>query len=76
MFIGSRDSVPRNCLEQRPGRLRLEKRRKVVAQRLRIVEREGLGIGLDEEVERIDHLHVGDEIDRELRIPWSVSGKT
>ena len=61
--------------EQRPRRLRRKKRRKVLAQRLGEFEREGLRIGLDEEVERIDHLHVGDEIDRELKFLWCVPGR-
>ena len=59
-------------LQQRPGRLRRHERREVLAQRLREFERERLGIGFDEEVERIDHLHVGDEVDRELEFLGAV----
>ena len=54
--------------EQRPRRLRIEKSGEVGAQRLRIFERKDVGIGLDEEVERIDHLHVGDEVDSDREL--------
>ena len=33
-----------------------------------VTERKGLSLGLEEEVERIDHRHVGDEIDRDLEL--------
>jgi hypothetical protein len=51
-------------LELLAGQFRLEAGRKLGTQFGRIDEWKRLGARLDEEVERIDHLHVGDEIDR------------
>jgi hypothetical protein len=52
MFIGS------------PGRFLGQIRRQLLIEFARIGEREILGRGVDEEVERIDHRHVGEEIHR------------
>ena len=55
---------PRDEIRNKPAhRLRREVSGKVCAQVVRIGEREFLGIGLDKEIERIDHRHVGGEID-------------
>ena len=49
--------------KQRPRRLGLEIGGKFVAQVVRIGEGKVLGVGFDEEIERIDHRHLGDEVD-------------
>ena len=41
----------------------VDKGRKVLVQFGRKFERPGFGVRFDEEIERIDHLHVGDQID-------------
>ncbi len=46
-----------------PGLLDLEVGGELVAQVLVVGERPGLGVVLDEEVERVDHRHVGGEVD-------------
>ena len=43
----------------------LEVRRQVARQLLVVAEREVLGVGLEKEVERVDHRHVGDQSDRD-----------
>ncbi len=50
-------------LEQRTRRLGLAKRRDLLGERGVVTKGKGLGVGLEEEVERIDHRQVGDEID-------------
>ena len=62
---GSREIAGEECLEPRPGRLGNEIGRELLAQLGRIGERKRLGAGLDEEIERIDHLHIGEQIDRD-----------
>ena len=55
---------PNKFQKQRAGRFRLDEGREILMQHLRReFERPLLGIGLDEKVERIDDLHVGEEID-------------
>jgi hypothetical protein len=46
----------------------------VVGQTGRIAERVSLRVILDEEVERVDHLHVGDQSDRDVQL-GSLAGK-
>jgi hypothetical protein len=46
------------------------------AQIVGVGERQRLGVGLDEEVERIDHRHLGGEIDRDARTRRVRSGNT
>ena len=53
-------------LEQRTWRLELAERRDLLGERGIVAEGKGLGFGLEEEVERVDHRHVGDEIDGDL----------
>ncbi len=50
-------------LQQRPGRFGADIGRNVLGERLRISKGEGLGVFLDEEVERIIDRHFGDQID-------------
>ncbi len=50
--------------QQRPCRFEREIGRKVVAQFNVVAERKFVGVGLDEKIERIDHLHRGEEIHR------------
>ena len=52
--------------EQRSRRLHLAKGRDLLGQRGIVGEGPLLGLGLEEEVERIDHRHVGDEVDHDL----------
>ena len=52
--------------QQRTRRLGIEKRRKLLGELRGIGERESLRERLYEEVERIDHRHVGDQIDGDL----------
>ena len=68
-FAGIERDRAQEILEPRPDRLKLEIGRKLVAQIRRIGERKYLRIRIDEEVERVEHLHVGQEVDRyrELR---------
>ena len=54
------------CLEQRSRRLELAERRDLLGQRGIVGEGPGLGLGVQEKVEGVDHRHVGDEIDRDL----------
>ena len=49
----------------RPCRLDDEERLEVLAQRRLVGERKRLRLGLQEEVERIEHGHVGNEIDHD-----------
>ena len=60
--------LERDGVEERPqmlaGRLRLQAGREFGPQLGWIHERIDLGAGLDEEIERIDHLEIGDQIDR------------
>ena len=44
----------------------------VLAQRLGIREREGLGELLDEEVERVDHFHIGNQSDGDAELPGRI----
>ena len=53
------------CGQQRTSRLGDEAGRELVAQLFRVSERKAVRIGLDEEIERIDDLDVGEEIDRD-----------
>ena len=50
-------------LEQRPAVVDMHIGRQVAAQILGIAERQGFGIGLDEKIERIDHRHLGRQVD-------------
>ena len=50
--------------QQRASGLRRDKGGKILAQFRRKGKRPPFGIGLDEEIERIDDFHVGDQIDR------------
>ena len=52
--------------QQWPGRLDLAERRDLGGERGIVGERPLLGVGLEEEVERIDHRHVGDQVDHDL----------
>ena len=54
--------------EQRPRRRDLAERRDLLGQRRVVGEGPGLGRGLEEEVERIVHRHVGDQVDRDLEL--------
>ena len=54
--------------ESRAGRLGRQVGRQLVGQLLGVRERVVLGVLLDEEVERIDHGHAGDEVDRERQV--------
>ena len=49
--------------QARTGRLRLDKDRKILVQFGRKFERPLVRVRFDEEIERIDHLHVGEQID-------------
>ena len=51
-------------LEQRPLRLDIEISGQIGLELVVISERIGLGRGLDEEIERIDHVEIGEQIDR------------
>ena len=62
----TRAELAEPLLEQRAGGFPLEVRRELGRELRRVVEREMLGPVLDEEVERIDHRHVGDEIDGDV----------
>src|SRR5262249_12582422 len=53
------------CRQPRAGRLGIEIRRKLLGEFGGIGERKSLCEGFDEEIERIYHRHVGDEIDRD-----------
>ncbi len=52
--------------EQRSRRRGFEERNQLLRQRRRIGERREFGVRLDEEVERIDHRHVGREVDADV----------
>ena len=52
--------------DQRSRRLHLAKGRDLLGQRGVVGEGPLLGLGLQEEVERIDHRHVGDQVDHDL----------
>ena len=54
--------------ETRPHRRRLEERDQFLGERRRVAERIGLGVRLDEEVERVDHRHVGGDVDDDLQV--------
>jgi hypothetical protein len=49
-----------------PGRVGrdLEERLELAREAFGVREREEIGVGLDEEVERVDDRHVGDQVDR------------
>jgi hypothetical protein len=55
--------------EPRPRGFLLQVRREFLGELGRIGERERLGERLDEEVERVDHRHVGDEVDGDGELP-------
>ena len=55
-------------LKKRTGRLRRPVDDEVGPQVLAIVERPALGVLLDEEVERVVHRHVGDDVDLDLEL--------
>jgi hypothetical protein len=50
----------------RARRFQLAKGCDLLGERGVVGERPGLGLGLEEEVERIDHRHVGDQVDHDL----------
>ena len=52
-------------LQPRARRLRIDEGRQILAQVGGEFERPLVGVGLDEKVERIDHFHVGEQIDRD-----------
>ena len=54
--------------EPRGEGLDLEVGRELAGVFRRVGEREGLGGGVDEEVERVHHRHVGDEVDHDLEL--------
>ena len=68
MRVVSRDRPATNCLEQRPERFGDEIGGKLRLQFLGIGERKFLGIGLDEEVERIDDREFGGQIDLDAEL--------
>ena len=47
--------------QARPRLVDAAERRQLLVERRRVVERERLGLRFDEEVERIDHVHLGDQ---------------
>ena len=51
-----------------PDRAEPAERRQLLVEQRVVAERPGLGFGLEEEVERIDRRHVGDEIDRDVEM--------
>ena len=56
-------------LEQRAGQFLFEIGREFGGELRRIGERKMLGPFLDEEIERVDHRHVGDEVDDDFQFP-------
>ena len=52
--------------EPRTRRRRVEERDQLLGERGRVIERMELRIRLDEEIERVDDRHVGDEVDRDV----------
>ena len=63
----ARRSPDSHCCQQRPDRTGRPQVRLEIERELRFVdERERLGRFLDEEVERVDHGQVGDEVDRDV----------
>ena len=52
--------------QQRAGRLELAEGRDLLGEARVVGERPGLGVGLEEEIERVDHRHVGDQVDHDL----------
>ena len=68
MLRFSRGIEARKAVSSGPGRLEREIGRKVVAQFGVVAERKLVGVRLDEKVERIDHLEIGEEIDRDGKL--------
>ena len=70
--IDGRVRLPRNLLQvrgkQRPRLRRHEIRGKLVLEVVGVLERKGKGVGLDEEVERIDHGHLCREVDLDFQL--------
>ncbi len=54
--------------EPRPGRSRLEERNQLLRERWRVLEWIVLGVGFDEEIERVDHRHVGGQVDDDVEL--------
>jgi hypothetical protein len=54
-------------LEQRRGRELEQVGRQFVLQRFIVLEGDFLGIGLEKEVERVDHRHLGDQVDLDFQ---------
>ena len=54
--------------QQRPDRRRPAERRQLLLQHRIVGEGPGLGFGFQEEVERVDRRHVGDEVDRDVEM--------
>ena len=54
------------CGEPRPDGRRLEEGDQLLRERRRVAERVMFGIGLDEEIEWIDHTHVGRQVDDDV----------
>ena len=69
--IDGRIRLPRNLLqvrrEQRTGLFRLQIWREFRLQVVGVLERKGISVGLDKEVERIDHGHLRGEIDLDFQ---------
>ncbi len=63
----ARDAIHER-LEQRRGRQFFQERLQFVAQARLVGEGEFPGAGFEEEIERIDHRHLGDEIDLDLEL--------
>ncbi len=56
-------------LQPRPALIQDHEGRQVLRQLGRIGEGQGLGIGLGEEIEWVDHRHFGGEVDRDAELP-------
>ena len=65
-IVGAEALEPRR--EARSRRRGLEERNQLLRERRRVGERIVLGVRLDEEVERIDHRHVGGQVDDDVEL--------
>ena len=62
--------------KSRTGGRGVEKRNQLLGERVRVLEWIELRVRLDKEIERIDHRHVGDQIDDDVERTCVGSGKT